>query len=758
MIAGSSIVVSLLSITMIAYLTLTEMKTDALNKVQSDLISKKTLIANELTSYFSTIENQAVALAADIATKEAAKAFNEGFFKYPSGADDKVAMANYYQGAFKRTYDGQNKSSINVGELYNSLPNSTLALQAQFIALNPNKVGEKDKLTDLSNATLYAAAHKHFHPSFHKFQQVFGYYDVFLVEPKTGFITYSVFKEVDYATSLKSGPYSQSGIGDAFRQALKLKEGEVYFTDFAPYTPSYDNAASFIASPVYENGELLSVLIFQIPLDKINAIATQNGDWIASGFGKSGEVYLVGQDKVLRTESREFLQSPNAYFSTISSLSGQDAERIKMKGSTISTQVVDTESVAKALRGETGVNAGNIGYLGQRVLSAFSPISMGQQKWGIISEMREDEALKSVSQLSDYITKLALLIVAVVAIVALLIALLMARSLTKPLNTLANRFEELATGEADLRARLPDTNIPEINRIVVGFNGFMQEMSGIFGNVKDSVARIASSSTELGSTMEQTTVTLNEQKNAISQIYDSVEAFRISVDEITQRTEDTSVESHQAKSKTEYSVKRAQSAVSNIRQLVGEVKETSDTIKNLQLSVDEISTVLGVITSIAEQTNLLALNAAIEAARAGEYGRGFAVVADEVRNLASRTQQSTVTIHEQIGQLVETAKRSYEAMERANLSAETGITMVEEVSDSLTELTGTIIHLSELSAEVAASTDRQGDVIMSITQSMTSLSERASEVTDSSSNVSEVANELSSVAELLKSETDKFTV
>nr|WP_242011163.1 hypothetical protein [Vibrio furnissii] len=96
---------------------------------------------------------------------------------------------------------------------------------------------------------------------------------------------YSAYKELDFATSLKSGPYKDSGLADAYRGAMQLSSGS-FFTDFRPYTPSYEAQAAFVSAPIRENGQTVGVLIMQMPLDVINNIMTHNQDWKKSGWAR----------------------------------------------------------------------------------------------------------------------------------------------------------------------------------------------------------------------------------------------------------------------------------------------------------------------------------------------------------------------------------------------------------------------------------------------------------------------------------------
>ena len=81
---------------------------------------------------------------------------------------------------------------------------------------------------------------------------------------------YSVFKELDYATSLLNGPYKDSGLGEAFQKAMALSSSEdVVLTDFRQYLPSYQAPASFIGCLIFDDGKKVGAAVFQIPVAKV---------------------------------------------------------------------------------------------------------------------------------------------------------------------------------------------------------------------------------------------------------------------------------------------------------------------------------------------------------------------------------------------------------------------------------------------------------------------------------------------------------
>lgn len=49
-----------------------------------------------------------------------------------------------------------------------------------------------------------------------------------------------------------------------------------------------------MSTPIFAGEKKTGVLIFQIPLKRMNAIMAQNYQWKDNGLGKTGETFLVG--------------------------------------------------------------------------------------------------------------------------------------------------------------------------------------------------------------------------------------------------------------------------------------------------------------------------------------------------------------------------------------------------------------------------------------------------------------------------------
>jgi methyl-accepting chemotaxis protein len=759
-VVASVLIASVSVVVLLANISINELDINIHKESQRDLIAKRESTTTKIEGYFTRIEKQMITLSANSQTSQAAKAFISSFNSYQSErqlaeSNTENSLNRYYNDAFAVQFKALNDKDVDTIPLTSRLSHTTKLLQYDFISNNPNSLGEKDKLIKPEGKTTYAKTHQKYHDDFQFFLQEFGYYDIFIVDADSGNIVYSVFKELDYATNLLNGPYAQTGIAEAFTKAKNLAPNETYFSPFSPYLPSYNGAASFIASPIKIDGYNKAVLIFQMPLAEINNIMTHQNDWSSKGFGESGETYLVGQDKKLLNESRFFVEDKQNYLNVINRKYPQEAHLIEIKQTTIGIQPVEGQAVDLSLQGKKGFTLVN-DYRDVSVLSAYGPIHYGDHTLGLLSEVDEEEAYRAIDQLSEQIWKYAIIMIVFLAGIAVGIGYWLSVMLTKPINKLGHEVDKFNTGDADLHIVLEKCGINEIDQVIKSVNHFISMIRDIIDSIRTNSESIATASVQLSTTTEQTNNVAYVQQEQSNEISEALRQFQLAIEEIAENSVNASKQTSQAKLITEENSERADLAKVNINQLVEEVTLSSNTLSHLQQQVDSINDVLNIITSIADQTNLLALNAAIEAARAGEHGRGFAVVADEVRQLATRTQQSTVEIQQNIASLASVANEAVDSMKRASSTAEEGINLVDQVSTSLGELLVGIKDLDSINFIVASASKEQKDTCDAIMQNMKQVEGAASELFNASKNVSTASLDLTDIAHDLQGQVKRF--
>jgi len=207
-------------------------------------------------------------------------------------------------------------------------------------------------------------------PFFQKYLKDYGYYDIFVIGAEYGHVMYTATKESDYGANLSSGSLRNSGLGEAYRKAKELKR--TVFIDMKPYAPSNNEPAMFIATPVIVNAKIQAILVFQISDKSINKIMQ-----FRKGYGDTQEDYLIGADKLMRSDS--FLS--------------KDTHTIKASFMNSSTGSIDTVATRAALSGKTGIIMATE-YTKQQVLLSYSFIEIGEDfNWAIVSRMDEAEVL-----------------------------------------------------------------------------------------------------------------------------------------------------------------------------------------------------------------------------------------------------------------------------------------------------------------------------------------------------------------------------
>ena len=694
-------------------------------QVRTQLVSlrdtKRQQIRDELDERIKSLQ----VLAGQRSTIDAYKQFKTNFYsaskelsKTVDPEEAKKGLAEYVGLYFNTEYAKRNPTAApTLAAALGALDVNQTVMQSVFVVDNPNPLGLKDQMDAPPVDFAYGRAHAQFHPSFERAQKLSGYYDIFMIDSETDTVIYTVFKELDFASKLAGdGISAKSKLAEAYQKVKAAKPDAVYLSDFSTYLASYDDQAAFAAVPIYEGPKQIGVLAIQYPIDKLTDTLSANKGWKSIGLGDTGDVFLVGNDKLMRSNSRYVLEDKAALFAQLGDkLDAKTKAVIERKNSSVGLIKIDSDATRPALEGKEGV-VEFVDFRGRPSIGAYAPVKIQGLDWAIVAKIDEAEASKPIDALNKSSLLRALLIAAVVVVVAGLAVTLFLRRFLSPITKLSDTVKAVAGGDSAARSQLTekdeigdlgrafDTLLDDriaalekatqenetINNSAIGLLQGVFQLSNrdltvrapvtedIIGTVSASVNQLAD---EIGTTLvdvrsvanevKRTSGTLQEQskfvENAALRERESLDSMAQTLGLATQQLSDVAQLSSTSSAtalRTATATQAAQTAVEGTVRGMGalreSISETEKRFKRLGERSQEISSAVALVNTISERTHVLSLNASMQAATAGEAGRGFAVVAQEVQRLSDSSRQATA----QISQLV------------ANIQAETNETLL----------------------------------------------------------------------------------
>ncbi len=428
--------------------------------------------AREIVRLFETIENSLLVHARGESITAASADFNAAFRELED-AELSPEQEAELDGYFREVYGPELSEAI--GEPVDVAPFIPASAAARYLSLHytasADGFDEAIQVDDAGDGSEWSSVHSGYHDYFRRMTELLDYQDILLIDTE-GNVVYSAFKGVDLGTNLLEGPYKVTNLAEAYSTTMagQLLDS-VTFTDFQTYRPSLDQPAAWAVSLISDGGVVTGALAVEMPIDRIAAVMTGNGNWEGSGLGASGETYLVGRDQLMRSPSRDLIENPTLYAEQAEAMGMSDAtlDQVVASGDTLLLQPVRTSAVDEALLGVTGTTIAP-GYLGGQTIAAYAPLDAHDLGWVIVAEVDADEAFAPVTSFTNNLIISSAIIVLVVSLLSLVIA----QFLVRPLRRLRVAAERIAAGETDIEVDAGTTY--ELASVAAAFNDMSRSL------------------------------------------------------------------------------------------------------------------------------------------------------------------------------------------------------------------------------------------------------------------------------------------
>jgi class 3 adenylate cyclase len=449
---------------------------NALRQVESErLIELRESQRRTVEALFRQVTNSLIVYSGGFSIVEATTALTAGFNQLANATINPAqqqALVNYYD---NQMIEPIKRVTGDVIDLNAVLPSSNPQKYVQaYYTAPPRSTPDSLPVEDAGDGSAWSAANARFDFYMRGIVTRFDYRDALLLDTQ-GNIVYSVRKGPDLGTNILTGPYRESNLRDAYQKALRSNDVDfVWITDFQPYQPHLDVPTAWVVSPVGINGKIDGVMALPVPIAKINNIMTANKHWQAAGMGASTETYLAGPDDLMRSDSREFLEDPQAYRrDAIDAGTAPDVvDRAIRLGGTTLVQPVASAGLRAAQRGETGIATGT-DYMGNRELEAYAPLNVPNSDlhWSILATRDDSDAFARLGKFSKTLVIAVTTLVFAICVASMLIA----QAAMRPVRRLEEGTRKISSGDYDVN--IPVMARDEIGDLTAAFNEMSRNLA-----------------------------------------------------------------------------------------------------------------------------------------------------------------------------------------------------------------------------------------------------------------------------------------
>jgi class 3 adenylate cyclase len=415
---------------------------------------------------FDDLADSLIVYSSGSTAVDAVQAFTAGFDELANAPIDpgqQQSLVNFYNDKLIQPIQRETGETLSLNAV---LPDNNAQKYLQLHYTIPAH-GASTRSDDAGDGSAWSAANARFNNYFREIATRFEYRDAMLLDTR-GNLVYSVNKGPVLGTNILTGPYRESNLRGAYEKAMAADSVDfVWITDFQPFQAALGAPIAWLVSPILAAGKTAGVLALPLPISKVNRIMTADKHWEAAGMGQTAETYLAGPDKLMRSDSRLFLEDPKKYQQEAEAAGTPSdivEKAIRWHGTTL-VQPVETAAVRAAQRGKSGTVV-DTGYLGDKEIAAYAPLNVPNSdlRWSILATRDSVEAYDRIGSFTRTLIVTAAALVFVICVAAMLIAQLF----VGPIRRLQAGAQKISAGNYDVT--IPVTTRDEVGDLTAAFN------------------------------------------------------------------------------------------------------------------------------------------------------------------------------------------------------------------------------------------------------------------------------------------------
>ena len=463
--------------------------------IEGRAVSSSAAKTDDLQRYLGSIESGVAQLASSEMTIDAARRFASTYQELPAldtvDEEQRELLLSLYRDIFVPGVEVARGRPVSPSTV---TPSTDSALYLQTVYANAAVAQELDPvlIDDARDGSSWSEVHRELHPLLRDSAFTLGFRDVLIIDPQSSAIVYSTVKKTDFGTSLEIGPVGGTAVSSIVDSILRDPvAGTVTFADFSRYDPDLASPMAFAGSPIFEGDRLVGVLVAKISTVEISQIMTQGADWSAMRLGETGEIYVVGTDGLMRSDSRLFVEQPEEYFvvaTDAGTLDSQDVDGVRSAETTVLFQRMGAATL-DAIKDSDGKMVDSTSYLNRDALTTVQPVESPFGDWLVVFQVGTEEAFET----NEAARVASAIAVSLFVLLLTFFAASWAETFMRPVRVLSMRLHSLAAGKHDSAPNVElDKEPTRTTREFADLTDTINEMLVSLRDREESAARLES--------------------------------------------------------------------------------------------------------------------------------------------------------------------------------------------------------------------------------------------------------------------------